>query len=170
MFGLAMTIISAGVFDSEARKKLLQSDKYLGDKFTDAVFDYISLINIDWDEAFACKCDAGTYKDVNHMILMYDNVCNLLRSLMLRYPELAKDVSFLIDTLHWKNHSLCSPFFNKGISIAATRVNSAINEQKNKYVNYAKTTAAFTGQARGMAYLRFSQLHLNPPIIPLLPF
>lgn len=40
--------------------------------------------------------------------------------------------------------------------LAATGLNSAINEQKNRYINFMKTSVAFMGQARGMVFIRCS--------------
>jgi hypothetical protein len=94
------------------------------------------------------------FKNYDHVTLIYDNACNFLRSMILRFPALAKHFSCVVDTMHFSGHKMCSPFFNKRFMVALRRVNSAIAEQKNRFINYMKTSVAFMGQARAMVHIR----------------
>lgn len=85
---------------------------------------------------------------------MYDNACNVLKAIILRMPKLAARISFVVDTLHFSGHVRCSVFFNKKFMTALKDINSAVAEQKNRLVNYMKTSVAFMCQPRAMVFLR----------------
>jgi hypothetical protein len=153
----------------------------LGDIFTDAVFDYITKLKailasksfrnstiirtdcvraghtvsqIDYDEGFKCQCRDKMFKNNDYITLIYDNSCNLNRSISLRCPSLLEYMMLLVDTLHFSGHKGCSPYFNKRRIVHLHRVNSAIAEQKNRSINYLETSASFMGQARAMVWMR----------------
>lgn len=55
-------LFTAGAsFNFKAVCDLLHSKRKMEDKITDAIFDYITLLAIDWDDAFSCKCKPGKY-------------------------------------------------------------------------------------------------------------
>jgi hypothetical protein len=129
----------------------------LGDKFTDSVFCYLSLLKVDYTDAFTCKCAPERLVDQNqdHVFFVYDNACNLVRSMLLRWPELAKHFTGVVEGMHWSGHTSCSPFFNKRFIVSLTSINGAIAEQKNRIINYMKSSAAFMGQPRGLVFARW---------------
>lgn len=96
----------------------------------------------------------GMYADEERFTIVYDNACNLLKAIILRFPHLASHLTCVVDSLHFAGHKRCSTFFNKRLSVALVNVNSALSEQKNRIVNHWKTTVGFLGQARAMVFIR----------------
>jgi hypothetical protein len=132
----------------------------LSDRFTEGVFDYISLLDLDYGSIFMCEC-GDKCQDFDNVSIIYDNSCKLLRSLMLRYPALGESIMCVIDALHQSGHVDCSPLFNHKLSVAVQKFNAALNEQKNRILNYTKTSAAHMGQIRVMVYIRYHLADLN---------
>jgi|SaaInl85LU_5_DNA_1037374.scaffolds.fasta_scaffold19701_2 hypothetical protein len=95
------------------------------------------------------------------MTWIYDNACNFLRAITLRMPVLADRVACVVDTLHYSGHNRCSYFFNKRCSPALNDINSAVAEQKNRFINFMKTSVAFMCQPRAMVFLRYHLYVLN---------
>jgi len=126
--------------------------------FLESVFDLITLLEIDYVDAFSCDCDcegeADKCLDRNTLTAVYDNCCKFLQSLMLRYPPMAEHYQFIIDNIHHSGHSNCSPLYNHKMSLAVKFVNASLNEQKNKLLRYMETSLAFMGQIRGCVYVR----------------
>ena len=126
--------------------------------FLESVFDLITLLEIDYVDAFSCDCDcegeADKCLDRNTLTAVYDNCCKFLQSLMLRYPPMAGHYQFIIDNIHHSGHSNCSPLYNHKMSLAVKFVNASLNEQKNKLLRYMETSLAFMGQIRGCVYVR----------------
>lgn len=126
--------------------------------FLESVFDYITLLKLDYVDAFSCDCDlngeADKCLDRNTLTAVYDNCCKFLQSLMLRYPPMAQHYQFIIDNIHHSGHSNCSPHYNHKMSLAVSMVNASINEQKNKLLRYMETSLAFMGQIRGCVLVR----------------
>lgn len=134
---------------------------HVQDVFTDALFDYLTLLDIDYDQTFMCKCDSaggdsagGPRLDSDGVTLIYDNACNLLHSILKRMPSMLEHYKFFVDSLHWAGHKHCSPYFNKAMSVALSGINSQLCEQRNRVINYLKTSAAFMSQPRGLVWVR----------------
>ena len=68
---------------------------------------------------------------------------------------MAENVLCIIDALHHSGHTNCSPEYNHKLNLATQKVNALLNEQKNRIINYMKTSAAFMGQIRVMVYCRY---------------
>ena len=132
---------------------------HVQDVFTDALFDYLTLLDIDYAHAFRCKCVAAT--DVSGQMLgsdgitlLYDNACNLLHSILKRMPSMLLHYKLFVDSLHWAGHKDCSPYFNKAMSVALHGINSQLCEQRNRAINNMRTSAAFMSQPRGLVIVR----------------
>jgi hypothetical protein len=133
--------------------------------FLDSVFDYIGLLDVDYKKAYSCRC-----KDLYHLneaefakrlYVIYDNACNLMKSMLLRMPTLARQFECLVDAFHHAGHSNCSPFWNSKMNAAVQNINASLNEQKNKLLRYMETSVSFMGQIRAMVYLRCCACHLD---------
>lgn len=139
----------------------------LADEFTDCVFDFLQLIDLNYAHFFKCTCLPDSSRNSNVIAAIYDNGCNVMHTLLRRLPVLARQIMIIIDTMHYNSHSRCSPFFNKKAIKALVAVNSALNEQKNVKINYLRTTLSHMGQVRAMHLLRcacsrmLSSIHCN---------
>lgn len=126
--------------------------------FLDAVFEYLALMDFEYEKAFSCQCselygvDPAQYAE--HVYLIYDNACKVLQSSMLRLPTISKHYSFIIDAFHYKGHNNCSPFYCHKIIQAVRRINAEVNEQKNRLIRNMETSVAFMGQIRALVYMR----------------
>lgn len=121
--------------------------------FLAAVFDMITLLQIDYHSSMRCEC--GKYTNDENMMVIYDNACKVLQSMMLRCPQLARYINLFIDTMHYAGHEQCSPLFNQKGMLAVTFINAEINEQKNKLLRHVQTSMSFLGQIRGLVYIRY---------------
>lgn len=131
------------------------------DVFTDALFDYLTLLKIDFNKTYMCKCDSaggdsagGPRLGSDGVTLIYDNACNLLHSIVKRMPSMLEHYKFFVDSLHWAGHKDCSSYFNKATSVALSGINSQLCEQRNRVINNLKTSAAFMSQTRGLVLVR----------------
>lgn len=134
---------------------------HIQDVFTDALFDYLTLLDIDYDQAFLCKCQCVAATDASSrglgsdgITLIYDNACNLLHSILKRMPSMLRYYKLFVDSLHWAGHKDCSPYFNKAMSVALKGINSQLCEQRNRAINNMKTSAGFMSQPRGLVMVR----------------
>jgi len=126
------------------------------DVFTDALFDYLTLLDIDYHMAFMCKCNpaSGHAPGSDGITLIYDNACNLLHSILKRMPSMLKHYKLFVDSLHWAGHKDCSPYYNKAMSVALIGINSQLCEQRNRVINQMKTSFSFMLQPRGIPWVR----------------
>ena len=138
--------------DWEAIEGLLARSS-LVDRFTDAVFDYVCLLDLDYKKLFRCQC-SDNIRDPDHMLFTYDNSCKLLEWILNRWPEFAENVEPVIDALHHSGHVNCSPFYHSKKNMITKTLNSALNEQKNRHIQRLASTVAHMGQIRVMVYLR----------------
>lgn len=126
--------------------------------FLDAVFDYLGLLELDYDDAFSCQChklyDNISNKYRERVFVIYDNACKLLQAILLRLPSIAHHYEFIIDAFHHDGHSNCSDFYNHKRTVAMQYINAALNEQKNRLLRYMETSVAFMSQIRAMVYMR----------------
>jgi hypothetical protein len=134
----------------------------LSNDFVDAVFDYIALCDLDYHDLFQCQCSKmGRCTDFSRLSIGYDNSCNVILSILLRFPSILQRDNYVIDPLHFASHQNCSPGFN-GKSLDWVRsVNSAINEQKNRFTNRARTSMSGMGQIRALLLMRYLLATIN---------
>ena len=125
----------------------------LVDRFTDAVFDLITLLDIDYKMLFTCQCK-GDYLDPDHLIITYDNSCKLFEYILNRWPAMANHVDCVIDPLHQSGHVKCTPLYHSKKNLATKHMNSSLVEQKNKFIQHLASTVAHMGQIRVMVYIR----------------
>jgi len=130
----------------------------MANTFLDAVFDYLGLLELDYDNAFRCACK-DVYQSIpdghgEQVFVIYDNACKLLQAILLRLPSLAQKYTLVIDAFHHDGHSNCSPLYNHKLAVATQHINAALNEQKNRLLRYMETSVAFMSQVRAMVYMR----------------
>jgi hypothetical protein len=53
-----------------------------------------------------------THFEPGHKRIAYDNGCNLLVYALKRDPEMARELTIMVDELHYKGHKRCSQAFN----------------------------------------------------------
>lgn len=127
----------------------------IANDFIDSVFDYIQLLGMDYDVAFTCQCaQIKRCSDFTSLRCVYDNACNLLHSILLRWPALLKRDRHVIDPLHFHSHSNCSPAYNGKLHNSLNDLNTAINEQKNRFTNRARTSLSGMSQIRALILMR----------------
>jgi hypothetical protein len=130
--------------------------------FINSVFDFIELHDLPYDDIFKCQCaKRGKCSDFTKLTAIYDNACNWLQSILLRYPAFLEHINPVIDALHYSSHKNCSPAFNSKLCHALKGLNVAINEQKNRLMNYMKTSVAAMSQIRVMVFVRYHLAMLN---------
>lgn len=96
-------------------------------------------MDMDYDALFRCQCD-GALCEKEHLTVIYDNSCGFLRTLLLRLPDLSQHITCVIDQVHYASHKNCSPYYNHAFIAAVQNLNAKLNEQKNKILNYMKTS------------------------------
>lgn len=134
----------------------------LSNDFIDAVFDYIALCDLHYHDLFKCQCSKlGRCKDFSRLSVGYDNSCNVILSILLRFPAILQRDNFIIDPLHFASHQNCSPGFNGKAHDWVRSVNSAINEQKNRFTNRARTSMSGMGQIRALLLMRYLLATIN---------
>ena len=109
----------------------------LANTITDAIFDYLTLLDMDYEALFECKCQSDLRR---HLTVIYDNSCGFLRYLLLRLPALAQQITCVIDQVHYSSHKNCSPYYNHAFIASVQNLNAELNEQKNRILNYMKTS------------------------------
>ena len=127
---------------------------FMESMFVDAIFDFITLKNLDYLQAFSCVC-ADESRNNNVVTAVYDNCCKLMQAVLLRYPEMARHYQFNIDAMHHSGHSHCSPLYNHKRSIALQGVNVPMTEQNKHLFRHIQTSVAFLGQIRAFVYIRY---------------
>lgn len=134
----------------------------LPNDFIDTVFDYIALCDLDYHDLFQCQCSSmGRCNDFTRLSAIYDNGCNVLLAILLRFPALLHRDHYIIDALHFASHENCSPGFNGKSHDWVRSVNSAINEQKNRFTNKARTSLSGMGQIRALLLMRYHLATIN---------
>lgn len=128
----------------------------------DAIFDYMSLLDIPYDLLFKCRCGLTSEQKLR-MVGIYDNACGWLRYTCIRFPSLVQQILPYIDALHHSGHKNCSPAFNTKFNAitSANKINVALNEQKNRIINYMKSSASMMGIIRLMEYVLYHLACLN---------
>lgn len=140
----------------EARKLVILLQRpSLANDFINSVFDYITLLHLDYDDLFKCQCPTlGRCSDFTRLKVVYDNACNLLHSILLRYPALLQRDGYIIDPLHFHSHKSCSQAYNGKLHLCLKGLNTSINEQKNRFTNRARTSLSGMGQVRACIIMR----------------
>jgi hypothetical protein len=106
--------------------------KALYKAFIDAVLDFITLQDIDYDQLLGCACvRSGAHSGPN--VVVYDNACHTLDYFLAREPHLVKSFQFFVDKFHHRGHSACSPFMSHRSDPATAFMNSSVMEQGNRY-------------------------------------
>ena len=99
--------------------------------FIDAVFDFITLQDINYDSALGCACvRSGTQRGPD--VVVYDNACHTLDYVLAREPHLVNSFQFFVDKFHHKGHTACSPYMSHRSDPATAFMNSSVMEQGNR--------------------------------------
>lgn len=145
--------------DFEEISKLLKQPS-TANYMVDAIFDYMSLLDLPYDQLFRCACDVP--KDQKQRLIgVYDNACHWLTATLIRFPSLGDQMMTYVDAMHHSAHSNCSPACNSKLSAITSAFNHSLNEQKNRFINHMKSSASFMKQARMMEYIRYHLAILN---------
>jgi len=92
-------------------------------------------------------------------------VARRLEYMLLRFPALAQRIHGAIDAMHASGHKHCSPLYNHKFNVLTCHINAVLNEQRNRLINYMKSSAAKMGQVRAMVYIRYHIAMLNLDMI-----
>ena len=76
-------------------------------------------------------------------IVIYDNACHLQEYCLSRAPEFFKQTIFLVDRLHWYNHTSCSQGHNINLYPSLRNINSQAAEQLNSFLTKYRTQFSF---------------------------
>lgn len=88
-------------------------------------------------------------------VVVYDFGCALQEYCLNRLPDFFKHTLFVVDRLHWHNHSACSLGYCMNYYVRTLhRVNSVIAEQNNSALQKIKPTLSRTRQGPFMVLLR----------------
>ena len=77
----------------------------LPDLIFDALYDYLELLEVPYDQLFACQCQHLNEENADFVICIYDNACKWLEYLLLRFPALHQAVHGCIDPTSVRNSS-----------------------------------------------------------------
>lgn len=94
-------------------------------------------------------------------LITYDNCCRLMDYCLNREPEHFKNTCFLVDAMHYKNHTNCSCAFNIKESGPYKRFNSQLCEQKNAKLVTIRDSAAYMKQTNFIFLMRHVLYLLN---------
>jgi len=140
--------------------------KQLRTSFSHAVHGYITLLHIDWNDMFRCRCEfvdnaKGTY--------VYDNACNVVVFAQNRDPKVFDKYAFHCDNFHHKHgstgkgHRNCGPgtnMVNAGIHNPEYYHGNMI-EQKNSRVRALEALVSSESQPRMMNTFRYYHAQEN---------
>eukprot|EP00112_Aurelia_sp_Birch-Aquarium-sp1_P017171 Seg3960.3 transcript_id=Seg3960.3/GoldUCD/mRNA.D3Y31 product="hypothetical protein" protein_id=Seg3960.3/GoldUCD/D3Y31 len=76
-------------------------------------------------------------------VVIYDNACNLHDYCLNRSPQFFMETKFLVDRLHWRNHTGCSGGYNMATYPDYKHINSQINEQMNSCLKRIKPSLSY---------------------------
>ena len=74
--------------------------------------------------------------------IIYDNACNLHSYFLNRDPVSIRSTRFVVDGLHWKNHT-CSPAYNSKQYPNLMSVNTHVVEQANSTLKKLRTQISY---------------------------
>jgi CxC4 like cysteine cluster associated with KDZ transposases len=95
-------------------------------------------------------------------VVMYDNACRLHEYTLNRFPGAVKNMQFMIDSLHWVNHTSCAEVYNPDNYRAQIgNMPSVLCEQKNSILHRLKTTAPHLNFRSFVALLFYALVSLN---------
>ena len=76
-------------------------------------------------------------------LIIYDNSCHLQEYCLSRTPDFFKNTEFLVDRLHWHNHTTCSQGHNISLYPVLSKINSQAAEQLNSFLARYRTQFSF---------------------------
>jgi Kyakuja-Dileera-Zisupton transposase len=104
------------------------------------------------NEAFAFLYQ---YLRVAPKVVVYDFACALQDYCLNRQPEHFKHTAFLVDRLHWYNHTSCAKSYNLSIYPEYRSLNSQIAEQVNSHLKKIKSSVSQMTQDNFIRCVRF---------------
>jgi Kyakuja-Dileera-Zisupton transposase/CxC4 like cysteine cluster associated with KDZ transposases len=96
------------------------------------------------------------YFKVAPKVVVYDCACQLQDYCLNRQPAHFKHTTFLIDRLHWYNHTTCARSYNINLYRSHVALNTQIAEQVNSYLKRLKSSVSQMKQDNFMRCVRFS--------------
>lgn len=95
-------------------------------------------------------------------VVMYDNGCRLHEYILNRFPTAAKNMQFLIDSLHWMNHTSCAEVYNPdNYREQLGNMSSVLCEQKNSILHRLKNTAPHLNFRSFVALMFYAVAQIN---------
>ena len=134
--------------------------KSLKTAFSHAVHGYITLLNIDWNDMYRCRCD---FSHDSKAGIVYDNACNLTNFVLFREPNFLNTYSMHCDPFHHehgssgKGHTNCGPgtnVINAG-SFKPELVSANLIEQKNSRLRSIEALVSSECQPRMLNTTRY---------------
>ena len=105
------------ILDYKIQDRKESASRRLQKLFLNSFFDWVSLqfqhSDFDHKASFTCHCHDSVSGPLK-VFLLYDNACHGVKYALNRYPESLKETQWLVDKLHWANHTLCSPMSDSG--------------------------------------------------------
>jgi hypothetical protein len=134
--------------------------KQLRTKFSHAVHGYITLLQMDWNDMFKCRCE---FEDEKKGTVVYDNACNTVVFAQNRDAKVFDKYAFQCDNFHHKHgstgkgHRNCGPgtnMVNAGIHNPEHYHGNMI-EPKNSRVRTLEALVSNESQPRMMNTFRY---------------
>ncbi|XP_038077318.1 uncharacterized protein LOC119745165 [Patiria miniata] len=88
-------------------------------------------------------------------MIVYDNACHLHAYCLNREPGMFKKTKFLIDRLHWPNHTACSVGYKLDGYSKYKAINSQVAEQMNSSLQRIKVQLSYMAQDNFLWHCRF---------------
>ncbi|CAG2234981.1 unnamed protein product [Mytilus edulis] len=93
--------------------------------------------------------------------VIYDNACNLHSYCLNRDPDFFKDTLFVVDNLHWGNHTSCSRVYEAKFHPELSKVNTQMVEQNNAKLRKLKSNLSYMNYDNFMSHLKFFLWYCN---------
>ena len=94
-------------------------------------------------------------------VVIYDNACHLQEYCLARAPRFFKNTLFLVDRLHWENHTGCSMAHNICLYPFLSEVNTQAAEQLNSGLTVLRKSLPFMKGDNFILHLKLFILEKN---------
>lgn len=93
--------------------------------------------------------------------IIYDNRCNLHEYALKRNPVHIKKSTFLVDRLHWRDHTGCSSAYDSSSYREMDTVNTQVAEQRNSVLQRIESALSYMNQENFMHHCKFFLWYRN---------
>ncbi|XP_062341606.1 uncharacterized protein LOC134039632 [Osmerus eperlanus] len=98
-------------------------------------------------------------------IVIYDNACQLQTYCLRRDPGFFRETWFLVDRLHWRNHSGCNIGYNLDSYPQFQKINSQVAEQNNSLLKKMKGQLSYMNRENFIRHLMLFLWHRSCKVI-----